>query len=227
MKKKKRKQVISCGCVVWRIVGEQLQILLIKQFAFKDTWGIPKGHINADETDEECAIRETHEETGINVELEKKLPNVLVKYKHGDKLMMSFLAHQLGTGEPHVDNVDSEVASVEWFNVNELPLVISYQQKLITHVIKMLCDEHMINDRQYDDCINDAMHAVFKYASNIDDWLTIKKEMLKFLNSNARMLFSKRHPLTKKQRTNNFERTLATKWGKMTGRPVIMPIIEQ
>lgn len=69
----------------------------------------------------------------------------------------------------------------------------------------------------------DALNFVYSYASHVDDWLIIKKELLKALPSNERTAFSTRDPITKKQRTNDFELQLAKRWSDLTNRQVIMP----
>lgn len=66
-----------------------------------------------------------------------------------------------------------------------------------------------------------ALDYVFSYASDVDDFLVIKKEMLKVLPPDERSAFSNRHPLTKRQQTNDFERQLAARWSEMSGRPVL------
>jgi hypothetical protein len=68
----------------------------------------------------------------------------------------------------------------------------------------------------------DALNFVYSYASHIDDWLTIKKELLKTLPSHERTAFSSRDPITKKQRTNDFELQLAKRWSDLSGRTVII-----
>lgn len=66
-----------------------------------------------------------------------------------------------------------------------------------------------------------AVQEVFQYASHVDDWVTIKKELLKVLHPAGRRAFSTRHKGTKKQRTNKLERDIAVRWSQLTGRPVI------
>ena len=69
--------------------------------------------------------------------------------------------------------------------------------------------------------IIEMLEFVFSYAGHIDDFLIIKKELLSILNSDMRRLFSTRHPLTKKQQTNDFERELAKRWEQMSGRTIL------
>lgn len=54
----------SSGGVVYRRNGEGLNFLLIRDPY--DNWGLPKGHIEGDETPVDAAIREVAEETGLN-----------------------------------------------------------------------------------------------------------------------------------------------------------------
>jgi len=71
------------------------------------------------------------------------------------------------------------------------------------------------------DRIIEALDEVFSYAKNIDDWIVIKKELLKCLPSEERKSFSTRDPITKKQQTNQFEFHVASLWEERSGRPVI------
>lgn len=73
---------------------------------------------------------------------------------------------------------------------------------------------------------DNALTVVFSYAKHVDSWIIIKKELLKNLPASARKAFSTRHPITKKQQTNDFERDLASKWEVMSGRSVVFNIDE-
>ena len=59
----------SCGAIVYRMVNEKPQILLIKH-KNGGHWSFPKGHIELNETEQETALREIKEETGIDVVLD-------------------------------------------------------------------------------------------------------------------------------------------------------------
>lgn len=54
----------SCGVLVTR--GEPIEQFLLMRHA--DRWDLPKGHVDAGETDIECALRELVEETGITAD---------------------------------------------------------------------------------------------------------------------------------------------------------------
>ena len=64
MKKEK-----SCGAVVYR-EKDGVEILLIKH-KNGGHWAFPKGHVENKETEEETALREIREETGLKVKLDK------------------------------------------------------------------------------------------------------------------------------------------------------------
>lgn len=57
----------SCGAVV--ISGEEKKKVLLIKNKRSAHWGFPKGHIEKGETQEETAIRETKEETGLDIEI--------------------------------------------------------------------------------------------------------------------------------------------------------------
>lgn len=58
----------SCGAVVYRQEGRDLRFLLVKNKNGRH-WGFPKGHVEQGETEEETAIREVREETGLQIEI--------------------------------------------------------------------------------------------------------------------------------------------------------------
>jgi 8-oxo-dGTP pyrophosphatase MutT (NUDIX family) len=136
------KRSISCGTVTYRIIDKQVSILLIKQFSHKDSWGIPKGHIDAGESFEECAIRETREETGVEVKLETVLPEMTAIWHNDHKRVISFLAQPVGNSDPNCGDPDCEVADVRWFNINELPPLHLYQREMLAYVCGLLRSQH-------------------------------------------------------------------------------------
>jgi len=57
------------------LVEERERVVLIKRGVDPrtNTWGLPAGYVEADETAEEAAIRETREESGLDVALDDLL----------------------------------------------------------------------------------------------------------------------------------------------------------
>lgn len=134
-KDKERKKVTSCGAVTWRAINGNIEILLIKQFAHKDRWGIPKGHVNGKESLEECALREVKEEAGVDVKLGARLPDCRVQNDSEDKTVVAWLAEPVGSHDPNHNDPDSEVADARWFGVHELPEIMVYQRGMVAAAV--------------------------------------------------------------------------------------------
>lgn len=143
-KNKGRKKTTSCGGLVWRLHENKVQVLLIKQFAHKDRWGIPKGHVDEGESLEECAVREIREETGVEVCLGVRLHDGFIKNDAEDKTVVSWLAEPVGSHEPNHNDPDSEVADARWFDVDALPEIMVYQRAFVAHGVNLIFQ--MIDD---------------------------------------------------------------------------------
>jgi 8-oxo-dGTP pyrophosphatase MutT (NUDIX family) len=57
----------SCGAVVFTRVNNKIKYLLIRSLT--GTYGFPKGHVEAGETEEQTALREVFEEVGVKIDL--------------------------------------------------------------------------------------------------------------------------------------------------------------
>jgi len=131
--------IFSCGAVVYKKRPHGSQILLIKQFAKDDAWGIPKGHMESGETYTETAIREVKEETGIDIKIITQLPHVSIIRKKSKKIVVPFLAIQTCDNQPRSDsNEASEVVAAEWFSTESLPGIYHYQQPIIDAALILL-----------------------------------------------------------------------------------------
>lgn len=123
----------SCGCCVIKFVGDTPHILLVKPFKSRESWGIPKGHIEPDESHEACAKREVYEETGVSVRLIARMSPVKTSYATERKTVISFLAVQT---DPEVQptTADGENHAVEYFPLESLPSIHVYQRPLLAEV---------------------------------------------------------------------------------------------
>jgi ADP-ribose pyrophosphatase YjhB (NUDIX family) len=130
--------IFSCGTVVYKKQADQTHILLVKQFKNDTGWGIPKGRMEAGETYTETAVRETQEETGVDVQIITQLPHVTIIRKNYKKVVVPFLAIQLGDDEPVCDHKNSEVADVKWFDLHALPEIYNYQRPIIDAAFLLL-----------------------------------------------------------------------------------------
>ena len=65
--------------------------------------------------------------------------------------------------------------------------------------------------------IVDQLKEISRYAGDCDDWMTIKKEVMKSIPSSLRSLFSRRDPITKEQIPNSFDKNIIEYYYNLTG----------
>ena len=116
MKKEK-----SCGCI---ILNNKNQILLILQNA--GHWGLPKGHVEEGETEEQTAIREVKEETNVDVIVDTNLRYRMVYNPKEDveKEVIYFIAKNTSNDcKPQVE----EVQEMKWLDIDNAINTITYE----------------------------------------------------------------------------------------------------
>lgn len=100
------------------VVLDGSRVLMQKRADFH-IWALPGGGIEPGETPEQAAIRETWEETGLHVELVRKV-GVYWKPQQNDTVTV-FQARAVG-GE--IVRVSSETLDVRWFECDHLPRML-------------------------------------------------------------------------------------------------------
>lgn len=112
--------VRASGCVVWRRVDSGPEVLVVHRQRYDD-WSFPKGKLDPGETDEECALRELEEETGLVASLGAELkPARYVDHKGRDKIVRYWLIDfdAAGAPDPAVGfTANDEVDVVVWWDV--------------------------------------------------------------------------------------------------------------
>lgn len=100
----------SAGAVVM-VIGR----CLVLRRADRDEWVFPKGHLEEGERAEDAAIREVHEETGLEVEILRELGSTRYEFgrrQENRKRVTWFLAKPVG-GEIHVESIFRESALLD------------------------------------------------------------------------------------------------------------------
>jgi 8-oxo-dGTP pyrophosphatase MutT (NUDIX family) len=109
----------SAGGVVHRFVDGRLQVVVVHRRS-PVLWALPKGTPDAGETVEETAIRETREETGLEVAIERQLRSIRYFFVRGTtrfhKTVHFFLMRPVGGS---TDEHDAEFDEVRWVDVDE------------------------------------------------------------------------------------------------------------
>ena len=134
--KKQIRHVTSCGTCIYRPTDLGAEILLVRPQEKYNTWGVPKGHMEPGETFEETALRETKEETGLDVVLIAPLPTCLAVYDQERKTVIKYLARLLAEEQSIVG--DGENYEIMWFDINCIPRIHRYQEKMIESAINTI-----------------------------------------------------------------------------------------
>lgn len=127
---------VSCGTCLFRSVGDGYEVLLVRPHRDRDTWGVPKGHIMVSESYEDCAIRETIEETGLTPLLLHQLQDVKVKHSREHKTVKVWMAAVDTNAISQAP--DEENFAVSWHHLNVLPVLHRYQVPLLAEAVKFL-----------------------------------------------------------------------------------------
>jgi len=127
----KTRQPVAAGGVIFRIVEGHAEVALCFKRREK-IWCLPKGLIEQGETDEESALREVKEETGLKGEIVKKIG--LIKYGFfgkGQHYFKTVHFYLLQYSEGSTDDHDFEVDKVEWFPISEALQILAYAKEKI------------------------------------------------------------------------------------------------
>ncbi|MBR2754101.1 NUDIX domain-containing protein [Candidatus Saccharibacteria bacterium] len=107
----------SCGCIILK--DDKVLLIGAKDDEGNLFWSFPKGHQEIGETDFETAIRETKEETDLDVKIVDNSPIKTGHLVHGGtayKDILLFIAEPL-TGE--FNPQEGEVEQVKWVQIAE------------------------------------------------------------------------------------------------------------
>ena len=116
----------SAGGVVIRTVDDRIEVALVHRRSPR-LWALPKGTPDSGETLEETALRETREETGLQVEIEAPITAIRYFFVRGTtrfhKTVHFFLMRATG-GSP--DDHDAEFDDVRWVPLEEALALLTH-----------------------------------------------------------------------------------------------------
>lgn len=119
----------SCGAIVFTKSLEEYTFLIIQHLA--GHYGFPKGHVEAGETEEQTALREIYEETGLQVTLLEgfRVEDHYFVKQHVSKTVVYFLAQAFTT---EVVYIFPEIKAHTWVTLEEaLELLSCDRQKML------------------------------------------------------------------------------------------------
>ena len=134
------KYEVSAGGLVLRRRGDAIDALLIGRGEPR-LWSLPKGHVEAGETDEQAALREVREETGCNAEIIVKLSDISYWFyvnqrKHKKSVHFYLMRYTSGDTADH----DHEADEARWFEIEEAKHSLKYlnERRLVDMAFEVL-----------------------------------------------------------------------------------------
>jgi len=104
-------------------------------------WSLPKGHVEAGESNEQAAIREVHEETGIESSVLMTLGTIDFWFMAEDKRIHKTVHHYiLNADGGELSDEDREVVEVAWIPIDDVAGKLAYsdERKLMARVPELL-----------------------------------------------------------------------------------------
>ena len=109
------------------LVFQDDDVLLVHRPQYDD-WTFPKGKAEEDESDEECALREVHEETGLRCALDDEIGvTEYVDAKGRPKRVRWWRMHPLAD-DGFVAN--AEVDELRWLDADRARALLTYERDL-------------------------------------------------------------------------------------------------
>jgi 8-oxo-dGTP pyrophosphatase MutT (NUDIX family) len=137
---------ISAGGVAFRVYDSETEVAIV---SVKPSlrWQLPKGLIDAGESEEQAAVREVREEAGIECTLLEKIETVEYWYfaqNKGERVRYHKFVHffllKYVTGE--TENHDHEIAEARWVSIDEAAEMLAFKsEKDVVRKAKILIEK--------------------------------------------------------------------------------------
>jgi 8-oxo-dGTP diphosphatase len=114
---------VATDVVVFALMENSLAILLVerKLEPFAGRWALPGGFLKEDETLDECAKRELHEETGVEIRLLQPIGNFSDPDRDPRERVISVAYYALTPIQDHRVKAATDAADAQWFTLENLP----------------------------------------------------------------------------------------------------------
>jgi mRNA-decapping enzyme subunit 2 len=116
-----------CGAVL--INSQKDKILLAKSY-LGNSWNFPRGKINKNEKEIDCAIREVSEEIGYDISNKIKESEYIV-VKYGEQIVKLYIIHDVPESFPFKPQTRKEISQIQFFPLNQLKNDLSGNKKNI------------------------------------------------------------------------------------------------
>jgi len=127
---------ISAGGIIWRRQeSDRIQVVLVRP-AGRDTWVLPKGHVEPGEAVKDAAVREACEESGLRVIPGERLGDVAYVYSWHDRpglppvrIFKRVYFYLMKADGGDLSAHDAEIAEATWVDLDDAPQRASHKSE--------------------------------------------------------------------------------------------------
>jgi 8-oxo-dGTP diphosphatase len=123
----------SAGGVAYRLENGKVEVALIL-VGPRDRWQLPKGAVNPDEKEEEAAVREVREETGLQAELVERIQRIEYWFyasrgKQRTRFHKYVIFYLMRYRSGQVNDHDNEVLEARWVEIDQAIQMLAYESE--------------------------------------------------------------------------------------------------
>jgi 8-oxo-dGTP pyrophosphatase MutT (NUDIX family) len=118
--------VRAAGGVAWRQNDAKIEVLLVHRPQYDD-WTFPKGKNTPGESDEDAAVREVEEETGLHCRLGAELPSTSYVANGEPKIVRYWIVEP---EDPEAARPQHEIDELAWLSPSDAAGRLTYERDL-------------------------------------------------------------------------------------------------
>ncbi|KAJ2761271.1 mRNA-decapping enzyme subunit 2, partial [Coemansia nantahalensis] len=111
-------KVPVCGAIILNRMLDKA--ILVKGWSSRSSWGFPRGKINKDEPEWQCAQREVIEETGFDI-LPYLVEEDRIEITQADQKVVLYIISGIEEDTRFEPTVRKEISQIQWHNIADLP----------------------------------------------------------------------------------------------------------
>ncbi|KAG9543987.1 DCP2-domain-containing protein, partial [Aureobasidium melanogenum] len=148
------------------------QVVLVKGWKKSATWSFPRGKINKDEPDLDCAIREVWEETGYDIAAaglasdDQKYIDVTMREQH----LRMFVFRGVPLDTQFEPKTRKEISKIAWYRLTDLPSYTNKRQnnRVISHQQDANADQGTVSANK--------LYMVAPFLPPLKKWINQQKK---------------------------------------------------